>query len=136
MSAATQEDLAKLLLRVSIAALLLLHGIQKLSHGVSGIQILLISKGLPHYLAWGVYISEVLAPFLLLLGLYTRLGGLLISFSMTVAIWLAHSHELYRLNSTGGWQLELQALFLCGGLCIALLGAGRFSIGGPGGRWN
>lgn len=136
MSNATLDDLGKLLLRLCIGALLLLHGIQKLSHGVSGIESLVVSKGFPHFLAWGVYLTEVIAPVLVAIGLYSRLGGILIAVNMTVAIWLVHSAELYRLNSTGGWQIELQALFLCGGLCIALLGAGRYSLGGAGGRWN
>ena len=35
---------------------------------------------------------------------------------------------------TGGYALELQALYLIGGLVVALLGAGRFSLGG--GRLN
>ncbi len=47
MSAATLDDLGKLILRLSIGALLLLHGIQKLSHGVSGIESLIIAKGFP-----------------------------------------------------------------------------------------
>jgi putative oxidoreductase len=37
---------------------------------------------------------------------------------------------------TGGWQLELQAFYLLGGIAIMLLGAGRFSVSGTGGKWN
>jgi len=40
------------------------------------------------------------------------------------------------LTKTGGWTLELQGLFLMGALVVALLGAGRFSLGGAHGRLN
>jgi putative oxidoreductase len=40
------------------------------------------------------------------------------------------------LTKTGGWALELQGLFLIGALVVALLGAGRFSLGGANGRLN
>jgi putative oxidoreductase len=30
----------------------------------------------------------------------------------------------------------LQGLYLFGGIAIAMLGAGRFSLAGQGGRWN
>jgi putative oxidoreductase len=41
-----------------------------------------------------------------------------------------------KVTANGGWRLELQALFLFGALAISLMGAGRFSLGGQGGRWN
>ncbi|MGA8054269.1 MAG: GntR family transcriptional regulator, partial [Burkholderiales bacterium] len=44
--------------------------------------------------------------------------------------------QLTQLGKTGGWALELQGLFLFGALAVALLGAGRFSLGGTSGRWN
>ncbi len=136
MSSPASEDLAKLFLRLGVGILLLLHGLHKLSYGVSGIEQLLVNKGLPHYLAWGVFVGEIIAPLLMITGLYTRLAGWLSTVSMVFALWLAHSHQFLSLNSSGGWRIELQALFLIGSLCIALQGAGRHSLGGSGGRWN
>jgi putative oxidoreductase len=40
------------------------------------------------------------------------------------------------MSKTGGWALELQGLYLVSALAVALLGAGRYSVGGSGGRWN
>jgi putative oxidoreductase len=34
----------------------------------------------------------------------------------------------------GGYALELETIYLLGGLSVMLLGAGRYSIAG--GRWN
>lgn len=136
MSKTTLDDLGKLLLRICLAVLILFHGAQKLANGTSGIESMIAAKGFPYFLAWGVYVGEVLAPLLLLLGVYSRLSGLLIAANMTVALWLVHSHQLYQLNRAGGWEIELQVMFLCAGLCVALLGAGRFSFGGESGKWN
>lgn len=129
MSSASQEDLAKLILRLTIGILILLHGIAKLTHGVGGIEGMMVARGLPAFFAWGVYIGEVIAPLLLIFGLYTRVAALLIVLNMVVAIAMAHSGHLTQLTGNGGWRLELQGLFLFGSLAIALLGAGRFSIG-------
>jgi putative oxidoreductase len=65
------------------------------------------------------------------------LGKLLlrVAVNMVVAVLLVHTASLMALTpETGGYALELQALYLIGGLVVALLGAGRFSIGGR--RWN
>ena len=136
MSTATQEDFAKLILRLAIGMLMLLHGIAKLIHGVGPIEGMMVARGLPAFFAWAVYIGEVIAPLLLIFGLYTRLGALLIAANMVVAIALAHSGHLMQLGGTGGWRLELQGLFLFGSIAVAMLGAGRFSVGGRGGSWN
>jgi putative oxidoreductase len=40
------------------------------------------------------------------------------------------------MSQTGGWALELQGFYLFVAVAVALLGAGRFSIGGAGGKWN
>src|SRR3546814_203789 len=82
------------------------------------------------------YTTLFRSPLFLILGLYTRMGGLLIVANMLVAIALAHMGHLTQFTGSGGWRLELQGLYLFGGLAVAMLGAGRFSLGGRGGRWN
>lgn len=136
MSPANLDELGKLLLRLTIGMLFLMHGIAKLLHGVGPIESMMVARGLPAFFGWAVYIGELIAPLLLIFGLYTRLGGLLIMINMIVAIALAHTGHLSQLSSTGGWRLELQGLYLFGGLAVALLGAGRYSVGGKGGSWN
>jgi len=132
----SSADLGKLLLRLSLGILILLHGIAKLSSGVGGIENMMAAHSLPAFFAWGVYIGEVLAPLLLILGLYTRLSALVIAINMIVAVALVHMSHLFQLTGSGGWRLELQAMFLFTALAIALLGAGRYSLGGNSGRWN
>jgi putative oxidoreductase len=40
------------------------------------------------------------------------------------------------MSDTGGWALELQGMYLGAAIVLALLGAGRFSVGGTAGRFN
>lgn len=136
MSPATSDEFGKLILRLSVGGMLLLHGIGKLIHGIAPIERMVVANGLPAILAWGVYLGEVLAPALIILGIYTRLGGLIATISMGFAIMLAHRPEIGQLNAMWGWRIELQGLFFFGSLAIVFLGAGRYSIGGKSGRWN
>jgi hypothetical protein len=53
----------------------------------------------------------VLAPLLLLAGLWTRAAGLLVAINMVVAVLLVHTDQLAALNRNGGWALELQGFY-------------------------
>ena len=122
------DDIGKLVLRLTLGILMLLHGIAKLRYGVSGIEGMVQSHGLPGFLAYGVFIGEVIAPLLVIFGFYARIGGLIMAFNMAVAIALAHSTQLFDLSKTGGWELELQGFFLFTALVVALIGPGKFSV--------
>ncbi|NLD53891.1 MAG: DoxX family protein [Burkholderiaceae bacterium] len=130
------DDGGKLVLRLAIGILMLLHGIAKLVGGIGFITGLVTSLGLPASFAYLVFVGEVLAPIGLILGVFTRISALLVVINMVVAITLAHVPELFSLSKSGGWALELQGLFLFGSLAIMLLGAGRFSLQRPTSRWN
>ncbi len=130
------DDAGKLLLRITIGILLLMHGLFKLANGIDSITSLVQAQGWPAWLAFGVFIGEIIAPSLLIVGVLTRAGALVIVFNMGLAIYLAHASQILSLTKTGGWALELQGLFLIGALVVALLGAGRFSLGGSHGRLN
>lgn len=122
------DDAGKLVLRITLGVLILLHGIAKITTGVSGIEGMVQGAGLPGFLAYGVYVGEVLAPILLILGFYARIAALVIAFNMVVSIALAHSKELFQLGAQGGWALELQGMFLFTAIALALTGPGRFGI--------
>ena len=130
------EDLGKFLLRITLAVLILFHGVSKIEHGIAPIVGMIGKAGLPAAVAYLVYIGEVLAPALVLVGVWARLAGLVIAINMTVAVLLVHTSQFFTLAKTGGWTLELQCMYFVGGLCVALLGAGRFSLGGAAGKWN
>ena len=129
-------DTALLILRLVLGITLLLHGIAKLPPPPEAIAGMLAKAGLPSALAWGVYLGEIVAPMLLIIGVWTRLAAVVIVVNMVVAVLLAHTGELFKLGQQGGYALELQALFLFTAVALALTGAGRFSVGGRYGPLN
>ncbi|HJV53747.1 MAG TPA: DoxX family protein [Noviherbaspirillum sp.] len=135
-SGAVSEDFGKLILRVTLAVLILFHGVSKILGGVGMITGMVAKVGMPPALGYLVYVGEVIAPLLVLFGVWTRLGALIIAINMTVAVLLVHVPDFWTLSKTGGWALELQGMFFVAALTVALLGAGRYSVGGAGGRWN
>ncbi|WP_273204683.1 DoxX family protein [Marinobacter subterrani] len=121
-------DLGKLIIRLTLGGLLLFHGIAKLLNGVGFIEGLLANHGLPGFLAYGVFVGELIAPLMIILGYQTRIGALLIVFNMLVAIVLVHTNELLALSSSGGWALELQGFFLFTAVAVMFLGPGRYKL--------
>ncbi|RZL56288.1 MAG: DoxX family protein [Variovorax sp.] len=130
------DDAGKLILRLAVGILILLHGISKLSTGIGGIAGMLTSHGLPAGVAYLVYVGEILAPVLMIIGVLTRPAAVVVVINMLFALFLAHSSQFFTLGKTGGWSLELQGMFLFGALAVAFLGAGRFSVGGIAGKYN
>jgi putative oxidoreductase len=130
------SDFGKLVLRITLGGLMLLHGIGKISSGAASILGLMANTGLPPVLGYLVYVGEVLAPLLLIIGLWTRPAALVVAINMLVAVLLVHSEQLFVLGKSGGWALELQGMFFFAAIAVALLGAGRFSLGGEHGRFN
>lgn len=122
------DSSGKLLLRLMLGVFMLFHGYAKITKGVSGIETSLTAIGLPAWVAYGVYIGEILAPLLVIFGYYARVGGAIIAVNMIFAITLSHSKQLLDLGRSGGWALELQGFFLLTGLILLLIGPGRFSI--------
>lgn len=128
MNANTQHDVAKLVLRVTLGLLVLLHGLAKLNGGMGGIVGMVEARGLPGMLGYGVLLGEVLGPLMLVAGFHARIGALLVFVNMVAAIVLVHLGQLGGFTRQGGWALELQAMFLVSAFALALLGPGRFSV--------
>jgi putative oxidoreductase len=130
-------DAALLILRLVLGLLNLLHGISKLPPPPPGYLVDMLAKtNLPAVAAWAVYIGEVVAPILLIVGVWTRLAAAVVVINMIVAVLLAHTGDLFKIADTGGYALELQAMFLFTAIALVLTGAGRFSVGGRYGPFN
>ncbi len=120
------DDAGRLVLRLMVGGLMLFYGIHKLTDGIGAVTGMLAAKGLPGFLAYGVYVGEVVAPLMILAGWYTRPAALVLAINMVVAVLLAHMGELTSLTEHGGWAVEIQAFYLFGAVAIALLGAGKY----------
>jgi putative oxidoreductase len=123
------ESTGKLILRVTLGVLILLHGIAKLRNGIDPIGGALEASGLPVFFKYGVYIGEVIAPLLLIAGYYARIGAWLIAVNMLFAIGLMHWGEVFLLDAqNGSLTLEKEYMFMFSAIALALIGPGRFSV--------
>ena len=122
------EDIGKLILRFSIAGLMLFHGFSKLFNGIDGVKFLVTSAGLPEVVAYGVYFGEIIFPILIILGLFTRISSLFFALTMVFAIFLAHSSDIFTLGKTGGLVIELPLIYLLGAISLMFIGAGKYSF--------
>ncbi len=124
----TNADLGRLLLRIVLGVCILLHGIAKLQGGIDGIGQTLAAHDLPDFLKYGAYIGELIAPVLVLIGFYSRIGAVLIAINMLFALGLVHMADLFKLGAQGGWALETQGMYLVTAIALALMGPGRFAV--------
>ena len=136
LGAIMSDDFGKLIVRLSVSILLLFHGVHKLLTGIAPIKQMVVGHHLPEAVSYGVYLGEIAGPVLIILGLFSRLGGLLVVVNMVVAIYLVGMHRLAVLAPSGGYAPELEMFYLLGGLGVMLLGAGRYSVGGENGPLN
>lgn len=114
-----------LLLRLSVGALMIHHGQEKLADPQQFANTYVASLHLPFPLvfAYAAGLSEVIGSWLVILGFFTPLGALALTGTMTVA---AYQHI-----STAGlniYVLELVLLYLGGSLALLFNGPGRFSF--------
>ncbi len=121
-------DLGLLILRISVGGLMLLHGISKLQHGAGFIEQVVLNAGLPSFVAYGVYVGEVIAPLLIIIGLCTRGAAAVFAFNCLVATLLVHSQTIFTLNEQGGWALELLGLYFLGAVALAFTGGGKYAV--------
>lgn len=124
------DDIGRLVLRLTLGVLTLFHGVAKILNPevLNYIGGKLTDLGLPHSMAYLVYVGEVVAPLLIILGIYSRIGGVVVMINMLFALALVHSTQLLTLSKNGGWALELQGFYLFCGLAVLLLGSGKIAI--------
>ena len=112
---------AMVLLRITLALLMLFHGWAKIRYGIGSIEAQIASRGAPGWLAYAVYLGEVVAPLLLLVGLWVVPAALVIAINMLVAFALVHTKQILLLQNSGGWALELQAFYFVTALVVAMV---------------
>ena len=121
-------NLGLLIMRLGVGGLMLLHGISKIFGGIDAVKHILESSGIPAFLAYGVYVGEVIAPIMILIGFRTRLAAAVMALSCFVAAATYHPGGIFSLNETGGWSLELIGLYLIGSMALFFTGAGRYAL--------
>lgn len=133
----TNGDWTGLILRVTLAAMILPHGAQKLlgwfgGYGFAGTMgYFTKTAGLPTIVAFLVIIGESVGGVLLLAGVGTRLMSLWIGAVMVGAMLTVHWQNGFFMNWFGAQKGEGIEFFLLSlGIVVALLftGGGKFSV--------
>lgn len=131
------DDVGKLILRLTVAVLMVFHGIGKVRGGIGWMEGMLSQHYLPFFVGYGVYIAEVVAPILLIVGILTRPAAAVIAFDMIMAIILAVKGRVFALNErSGALGGEVELFYLFTALAIVCLGSGRYAVSKGAGRFN
>ena len=118
-----------LVLRLSIGVLIILHGISKLMHGAGFIEQTVEAAGLPSFIAYGVYVGEVIAPLFIIAGFGTLIAAAIFAFNCFVAAMLVHSTQIFQLDpASGGWAIELLGLYFFGAVALIFTGGGKYAL--------
>lgn len=121
-------DLGLLILRLVSGLLMLPHGINKIINGHDKIRGMLSEKGLPELLWIGVPVAEVLGPLFIILGIFSRISGLLLVAVMLFSIALTSGLGAFAFGPTGGLKGELNLLFMIIGLVLFITGPGKYVL--------
>lgn len=122
------NDLGLLVLRLSVGVLMLLHGVSKMIYGIGFIEQVVIDAGLPQFIAYGVYVGEVIVPLMLIAGFATRVAALILAGNCAVAALLVHAGDIFSLTPQGGWGVELLGLFFFGAVALMFTGGGKYAV--------
>ncbi|MEA2713237.1 MAG: putative oxidoreductase [Gemmatimonadales bacterium] len=120
-------DLARLILRLALAAVLLYHGIPKLMNFTATV-VAFEGMGLPAppLTAAIALLAEVGGGLLILLGVAVDIAGILVIIDMLGAIILVHWANGFDFTK-GGWEHPFTVLAMA--LTLALAGPGRLTVG-------
>ena len=116
-----------LILRLALGVCLFMHGVAKIMNGISGVKSMLVAKNIPEFVAYGVYLGEIVAPVMIILGLFCRIGALLVLGLCGIILYVAYP-DLTAMSSHGGFTAEILYLYIGISFCFLVCGGGRFAI--------
>jgi putative oxidoreductase len=118
------RPLGLLLMRLGLGAIFVYHGYAKLFSHPERAQHFFVEIGLSPIMANVAGIVELFGGCMLILGLYTRIGALVLAIEMVIAIWKAHSGEgVLAIN-----EYEYALTLAVSTFALATVGAGQVSL--------
>jgi putative oxidoreductase len=136
------ENLGKLILRFNLGFLMLFHGGETILRTNN---ILANTAPVPAFIVWPLaLLGEVIAPLLIMAGVFSRIGAFFVAGFMVSALLLRHTFgdhnhwfktERPLAEGFGAHALEAQLFFLCCALAVMFIGAGKYGLN-KGGKWN
>jgi putative oxidoreductase len=135
MNRAVSSEWGATLLRVSLGVMWIAHALLKWwVFTLPGTAQYFVSVGLPGWLAYPVFATELLGGLALVLGLYARQAALLLTPIMSVAAWVHAPNGWVHTSAGGGWEypvflvLASLALWLIGDGALTLARSPRFAL--------
>jgi putative oxidoreductase len=121
------SDLGPTVLRLALGSMWIAHALMKyLVFTLPGFAGWLASQGLPGFMAWPVFLMELLGGLLILSGFHGRWVSLLLIPVMAVAL-STHMHNGWLFtNAGGGWEYPL--FLMLASFAHFLLGDGAFAL--------
>ena len=118
------KPLALLLLRWALGLIFVYHGAPKLFGNSQRFLEFFASVGFPAWMAYVAGVVELFGGALLILGLFTRIAGLLLAGQMVIAIWKVHLGKgLLAVN-----EYQFPMALAAAAFALAALGAGAISL--------
>ena len=114
------RSLGLVLIRVAVGLVFLIHGWQKIGN-IPGVEGMMANFGLPGGTGFVIAWLEVVGGAAMILGVFTRVFGVIFGIEMLVAIYLTGIDKGYRPH-----ELEIVLMLLSFG--VALAGSGRYSV--------
>ncbi|AEN67191.1 DoxX family protein (plasmid) [Enterobacter soli] len=121
-------DAAALILRLTLGGLLIFHGWHKIHSGIGFILDMLSEHGVPSFIGYGIYLGEVVAPILIILGICCRLSAITVIGTMIVAWLLADIGNTFHINEVGAWAIEDLMFYVMMSVVLLFLGCGKYSV--------
>ena len=132
----TTGDWTATMLRLTLGAVMLPHGAQKLlgwfgGYGFAGTMNFFTGMGVPAFIAFLIIVTEFFGGLALLLGVGSRLAALGIAALMVGAVGLVHASNGFFMNWVGnqpgeGFEFHLLALGIA--LAVMVKGSGALSL--------
>lgn len=115
------------LLRVSLGVMWVAHALLKLLvFTLPGTAVFFASIGLPGFLAYPVFVVELVGGLALVLGVYARQTALALVPVMAVAAWVHVPNGWVHTSAGGGW--EYPVFLIAASLSLWLLGDGAVAL--------
>jgi putative oxidoreductase len=120
-------DKGLLILRLTLGVLIFFHGWFKIFHGIDMPMSRMESWGIPGFLMYFAYVSEVLAPILIVLGVFFRLSTLTIFITMTVVFYIELKTGI-TFDQFGALNIEKQLFYWFMSAGLFFTGPGNYRI--------
>ena len=119
------KPLALLLLRAAIGIIFIFHGYPKLFGHTRETMTAFNHMGFPRYLGIVSGVLEFFGGCMLIVGLFTRLAGLLLAIEMAIAVWQVHG-LVSKPMAVNNYEFPLS--LAVGTFTLACFGAGLISL--------